>query len=80
VYEYLGTCAPDLAAVLLALAGMKCPLSGFLTAPTDVAIMPSKRAAGTQSITFSLKNVTCIPERRNFENTAGSLLGAALMS
>jgi hypothetical protein len=66
--------------VLLALAGMKCPLSGYLVAPTDVAIAPSKRAAGTSSITFSLKNVSCIPEHRNFESSVGPLLGAALMS
>jgi hypothetical protein len=64
--------------VLLALAGMNCPASGYLVGPADVTVDPA--TPGPSGVRFSLKNVTCLPEPGKYEDTAGSLLGAALMA
>ncbi|WIA31260.1 hypothetical protein OEZ86_001256 [Tetradesmus obliquus] len=77
-YKYLGTCAPDLAAVLLSLAGMTCPEAGYLVAPADVAVNAS--IPGPSGVSFGLKNVSCIYEAGKYEDTVGALLGGALMS
>jgi hypothetical protein len=77
---YLGTCAPDLTAVLLAVAGMNCRESGVMVAPTNVVIDRTKPSPS--GVSFDLKNVSCVysPEQGEYEDMAGALLGGALMS